>query len=477
MLRPYQHKIVKGLRDAILAGHVRLCMCSPTGSGKTKVFCFLVAEHLKKGGKALIITDRIELLKQAGKDFENIQEIRAGHEPDLMKNLHVAMIETLARRVERYHNYITSRTMIIIDEAHKQAFNKLFPHLSDTTIIIGATASPLRTGNQEAMDEFYTEMVQVIDTPELIELGFLAKARTYGVDIDLKGVKKKGDDYDSDDMAKRYSESKVYDGVIENYNRICPGTKAILFASNRESGKEICLKFNMAGIPAKYLDSDKKLISDKERKEILEWFKNTKNGVLVNIGILCTGYDEPTIETVILYRATKSLVLFLQMVGRGSRIIPGVKDTFNLLDFGNNVKTHNFWEAPRTWSLAKKPKKEKVDVAPVKICPSCHAMLNINIGVCPFCEFVFKKEYGGKNEFAELRLLSPPEIWAHSKKADIPTKARMAKDRLIKSFAVLHTFNNDEEGKRQGFEFCKEMGYKDTFPYLNRHLFRCFESI
>lgn len=438
------------------------------------MFCFMVANHIKKGGKALIITDRIELLKQAGKDFENIQEIKSGHEPDLTKNLHVAMIETLARRVDRYHHYITTRTMIIIDEAHKCAFNKLFPHLAETTIVIGATATPLRTGDQDAMDEFYTDIVQIIDTPDLIKQGFLSKAITYGVDIDLTGVKMKGKDYDPDDMAKRYSESKVYEGVIENYNRICPNTKAILFASNVESSKEICLKFNMAGIPAKHLDSNKKEISDKERKEILEWFKHTPNGVLCNIGILTTGFDEPTIKTVILYRSSKSLTLFLQMVGRGSRVIEGLKDSFNLLDFGNNVKTHNFWEAPRTWSLSKKPKKEKVDAPPVKICPSCHAMLAINIGECPFCQFIFKKEYGGgKNEFAELRLLSPPEIWKTALSKNIPEKARMAKAKLVKPFAILHTLKTKEEG----LEFCNEMGYKQTFAYINRDKFNCFESL
>lgn len=441
------------------------------------MFCYMVAEHLKKGGKALIITDRIELLAQAGKDFEKILEIKAGHEPDLTKNLHVAMIETLARRVERYNNYITTRTMIIIDEAHKCAFNKLFPYLSEKTIVIGATATPLRIGDQPSMDEFYTDMVQCVDTPELIEQGKLSRAKTYGVDIDLKGVKSKGNDYDTDQMAQRYSESKVYEGVIENYNRICPGTKAILFASNRASSKEICLKLNMAGIPAKHLDSDKKLITDKERKEIFKWFKETPGAVLCNIGIATTGFNEPTIETVILYRATKSLTLYLQMVGRGSRTIEGLKDTFNLLDFGNNVKTHNFWEAPRTWSLDKKKKKDKSGVAPIKICPQCQAMLNVNIMACVFCDFAFKKEYGGKNEFAELRLLSPPQIWEHAKKADVKTKAKLAKEKMVKSFAMLHTFNNDEEGKKQGLEFCKEMGYKPEFAFINRHKFRCFESL
>lgn len=472
-LYPYQNNTVAALRKSILAGHKRICLVSPTGSGKTVMFSFLINEHLKKGGKVLILSDRTELLKQSTRAFNNIPEIKANHEPDLTKRNITGMIETFMRRVDRYHNYIQTLTMIVLDESHKCCFDKLFPHINPNTIVLGCTATCLRTGKQEPMDSFYTDIVQIIDTPELVEQGFLSKCVTYGVDIDLKGVKMKGDDYDANDMAKMYSENKVYEGVVENYKRICPGTKAILFASNVESSKEVCLQFNLAGIPAKHLDSDKKTISDKERKEIFEWFKNTPNGVLCNVNIATTGFDEPTIETVILYRATKSLILFMQAVGRGSRIIKGVKNTFTLLDFGENVKTHNFWQAPRTWSLSKKPKKEKVDAAPVKICPECHAMLPVSLAECSFCGFVFKKEASGKNEFAELRLLTPPEIWIHTKKAPISEKVRLAKAKMVKSMAVLHTL----ETKEEGLQFCNEMGYDKRFPYINRHRFKCFESL
>jgi superfamily II DNA or RNA helicase len=471
MLRPYQNTSVDALRGSILNGHKRIVLCSPTGSGKTRMFCYMVEKHLKKGGKVLIITDRIELLKQAGKDFENILEIKAGHEPDLTKNLHTAMIETLYRRLDRYHNYMATRTMIVIDEAHKQAFNKIFPHIPEDCIVIGASATPLRKGNQEAMDSFYTDMVQIIDTPDLIEQGFLSRAKTYGVDVDLSGIKMKGDDYDTKQMAKKYADNKVYEGVIENYKKICPNTKTILFASNIESSKEISNQFNLAGIPSRHLDSE---MLTSERNEVLKWFNETKNGVLCNISILTTGFDEPTIETVILYRATKSLSLFLQMVGRGSRVIPNVKNEFFLLDFGMNIKTHDFWEAPREWSLAKKKKKDKTGAAPVKICPNCKAMLAVSLLECNYCNYKFKSsEDKGKNEIAELKLLTPNERWAKMKGKPISEIAQMAKSKLLSSMKVLHSI----EDEKQGIEFCKEMGYKKSFPYVNRHRFKCFEKL
>jgi len=472
-LRPYQNNSVIALRKSFSLGHKRVCLCAPTGAGKTRMFCEMAVLHLKKSQKhkVLILTHRIEILRQAGKDFENIQEIKSGHEPDLTQKILVAMAETLHRRAEKYTNFFASVTMVICDEVHVSLFDKLYPFFSESCSIIGATATPHRAGKQLALDNFYTDIVQEIDTPELISLGFLSRPKTYGVDIDLKGIKKKGEDYDPKELAQRYSEKKVYDGVIENYKRICPDSKSILFAANIDSAKEVCVKFNLSGIPSRCIDS--KTISDWERRQTLQWFKETKNGVLCNVSILTAGFDQPDIRTVILYLSTCSITKYLQMIGRGSRIIPGEKDEFTILDFGNNTKTHNFWEAPRTWALSKKKKKDKTGAAPAKICPGCNAMLQVSLLTCPYCNYIFKQKDSGKNEFAELMLLSPPEIWKVAKTKTVEEQAKMAKAKLLKPMAVLHSITSKDEG----LSFVKEMGYKPSFAYINRHRFKCFESL
>jgi len=66
------------------------------------------------------------------------------------------------------------------------------------------------------------------------------------------------------------------------------------------------------------------------------------------VSILTTGFDEPTVETIILNRATRSLTLYFQMIGRGSRVLPK-KETFNVIDLGNNVARFGMWEAPVDW--------------------------------------------------------------------------------------------------------------------------------
>src|SRR5690625_7014517 len=93
-LRPYQKKIISALRSSISADNNRIIMCAPTGSGKTIMFSYMVAAHIKRGGRVLILTHRIELLKQAGGAFNRFslsaETIEAGKVPDLTQSLHVA---------------------------------------------------------------------------------------------------------------------------------------------------------------------------------------------------------------------------------------------------------------------------------------------------------------------------------------------------------------------------------------------------
>jgi len=86
-----------------------------------------------------------------------------------------------------------------------------------------------------------------------------------------------------------------------------------------------------------------------ERQEILLWFKKTPDAILTSVSILTTGFDEPTVETVILNRATRSLTLYFQMIGRGSRVLKN-KKKFNVIDLGNNTLRFGAWNDPIDWN-------------------------------------------------------------------------------------------------------------------------------
>lgn len=103
--------------------------------------------------------------------------------------------------------------------------------------------------------------------------------------------------------------------------------------------------FREAGFDVRHLDNTS---STEERKDILHWFKHTPNAILTSVGILTTGFDEPTVETIILNRATKSLTLYFQMIGRGSRKLE-TKNEFTVIDLGNNAARFGLWSDPVNW--------------------------------------------------------------------------------------------------------------------------------
>lgn len=450
-LRPYQNIAVQSLRQNIAAGRKHLILCAPTGAGKTVMFSYMVAGALAKEKKCLIITHRAELLTQAGGTLSNFGikplQIRPGKKiPNLTEKLVcVGMAQTLKRRVKEdgeYQRYLAGLDLVIIDEAHTQDSELLLKYFGDQTTVIGATATPHREPKQIQLDDFYHNIVEVTSVAQLVRDGYLAKPLTYGVKVDLSGVRTKAGEYDQEQVGQTFTERKLYNGVFENYQKITPGKKAIIFSSNVESSKTLVESLRNRGLPIEHIDGT---TPDGERKRILAWFRATPDALISNVGILNAGFDDPSIEVVILYRATKSLPLYLQMCGRGSRTTP-TKSTFIILDFGNNVTTHGFWEEDRQWTLRNK-KKPKEGAAPVKECPECSAMLPVSTRTCNYCGHHFEPTDEEKREavIVELQKLTYAEVREEVKRADFARLEMIATAKGFKKGWIYHQLATEED--------------------------------
>ena len=381
-LRPYQNEAVDYLSNSFKK-HKRIVLCLPTGAGKTVVFSEIVKRAALKGTKTIVLTDRTELFKQTIKSISNlgiaIEEISPNKKHTYLDAvIYVGMVETLKRRTELIENLNPS--LLIVDEAHKGNFTKILDIFPDARVI-GATATPVG----KHFLTYYSDIIQNIDVPELVEQGFLVDCKPYQMQDDFSDLQVKAGEFTSESLDIHFNQTKLYDGVIENWQKYALNKKTICFNVSIKHTIAMYEAFINAGISAEYITSKTPKL---ERERILKAFTDGAFMVLNNCGILTTGYDEPSIECVIMNRATKSLPLWLQCVGRGSRLYQN-KNEFVLLDFGGNHTRLGMWNEPRTWSLKEKKKRKSNEVTPVKSCPKCDGIVFASARVCRYCNYQF----------------------------------------------------------------------------------------
>ncbi len=325
----------------------------PTGGGKTVVFSEITRRYIQNTQKKVVVlTHRIELSLQTSKMLHgfgvsnkiiNSQVKELSDQEDY--TCFVAMVETLNNRLQEDKVKINNIGLVIIDEAHYNSFRKLFKYFDDATIL-GVTATPLSSNIKLPMKDHYKKLIVGKSIKSLIEKGFLAKANLYNYDVSLKSLKLGiHGDYTVKSSDELYGNQNMLGKLLNAYKQVANGTKTLIFNNGISTSYYVYETFKKAGYDIKHLDNRN---TASERKEILEWFSKTPNAILTSVSILTTGFDEPTVESVILNRATRSLTLYFQMIGRGSRVLPG-KDQFNVIDLGNNIARFGPWDETVDW--------------------------------------------------------------------------------------------------------------------------------
>lgn len=325
----------------------------PTGGGKTVVFSEIVRRYIKHHNKKVVIlTHRVELCKQTSKVLTGFKvknkvinsQVKTLPDQDEYQCF-VAMVETLNNRLNDDQFTLDNIGMVIIDEAHYNSFRKLFKFFQNC-FILGVTATPLSSNIKLPMHDNYNKLIVGDDIGTLIKNGYLSKAETYSYDVALNTLKVGiNGDYTVKSSEALYSNSLMLNKLLYAYEEVSKGKKTLIFNNGINTSKDVYHAFQRAGYNIRHLDNT---CSKQERKEILKWFKHTKDGILTSVSILTTGFDEPTVETIILNRATRSLTLYFQMIGRGSRILDD-KNKFQVVDLGNNIARFGPWDQKVDW--------------------------------------------------------------------------------------------------------------------------------
>ncbi|MBT8244670.1 MAG: DEAD/DEAH box helicase family protein [Winogradskyella sp.] len=326
----------------------------PTGGGKTVIFSEMVRQYLKNHNtKVLVMTHRIELCSQTSKMLTSfgvtnkVVDSKANLDDQANYSCFVAMVETLNNRLNDNMLDISDVGLVIIDEAHYNSFTKLFKFF-EKSFILGVTATPLSSNKELPMKDNYNELITGETIENLIENEFLARPEVFQYDMALTSLEVGSNgDYTVKSSEDLYSSPAMLQKLIDAYKKHALGKKTLIFNNGINTSINVYYAFREAGIPIMHLDNT---ATKKQRKEILQWFHETPNAILTSVSILTTGFDEPTIDTIILNRATKSLTLYYQMIGRGSRILNN-KSKFTVVDLGNNAYRFGPWGADLDWQL------------------------------------------------------------------------------------------------------------------------------
>lgn len=325
----------------------------PTGGGKTVVFSEIARQYiLRTGKKVIVLTHRIELSGQTSKMLQGFgvsnkiinSDVKELYDQDNYMCF-VAMVETLNNRLQEEKVKINNVGLVIIDEAHYNSFRKLFGYFEESTIL-GVTATPLSSNIKLPMKDHYKHLIIGESIKSLIERRFLARANLYNYDVSLRTLKIGiNGDYTVKSSDEFYSNQSMLGKLVSAYNELAKGTKTLIFNNGINTSLYVYETFKKAGYNIRHLDNKN---TATERRDILDWFAKTPDAILTSVSILTTGFDEPSVQSIILNRATRSLTLYFQMIGRGSRVTES-KDEFNVIDLGNNIARFGSWDAPIDW--------------------------------------------------------------------------------------------------------------------------------
>lgn len=336
-LRPYQIESVERLRQGVRDGHRSQLLCAPTGSGKTIIAAYLMAEANKKFSRVGFVVDRVNLVDQASAVLSDygIEHgvIQAGHwrwRPQ--ERVQVCSAQTLEKR-----GFFPGMNLLIVDEAHcvRKQTAQLIKNNPDVRVL-GLSATPFTKG----LKDLYTNIVNVTTTDQLVADGHLVPLTLYAAKaIDMTGAKVMAGEWAERDIEERGMKivgDIVGEWVDKTTKHYGGPVKTIAFSATVDHGEELCRQFSEAGFnfqQISYRDAN-----EERRRELIAEFRKPDSEIhgLVSCEVFTKGFDVPDILCGISARPyRKSFSSHIQQLGRVMRPFPGKKDALWLCHSGN----------------------------------------------------------------------------------------------------------------------------------------------
>ena len=416
-LRDYQEELLEKSQEALAPEGARVMTQLPTGGGKTEIAGALLKDFLRDGRKAVWLTHREELANQTEDRLNQNWQVHAVHATDIWRrgrparawpnSVAIFKAQTVGRRnngqLRIWENYGPD-DLLVVDEVHHApapGWERAIEQWPGR--VWGLTATPWRLSQREGFDHLFRTLVTGPQTSEMQADGYLARSRVFapkpgdrivsgevGTTLDYTegGIARANDD---DGDGGRFIMTTL---AVNFWRNTAAGRQTVAYAVSKGHADNLVREFEGLGISAAAILSD---TPADDRERAIEDFKTGSLTVLVNVAVATEGFDLPDASCVMITRPTKSLALYLQMVGRGLRPKDDDGDCL-ILDLAGNTEEHGLPEEHREWTLAARGNPAAGD-PPVRYCHECNLMAHPAHHKCPECNADLGKPCLGCGKF------------------------------------------------------------------------------
>lgn len=343
-LRDYQVEALESIEKAEAHGVRRPLVCHPTGAGKTVTFAHMIA---RRPGRALVLVHRDELVNQTVEKLTliapelTIGVVKAARNESAAQVV-VASVQTASR--DRRLADLGGFSTVVVDEAHHAVaptWKKVLRHVGtfadDGPLTVGFTATPAR--NKGGIGEIWDEVVAYRSIRELIYAGYLSPVvgQTVETSADFTKVAVTRGDFSEEQLGNELTRSGAIDEIAQAYLDHAAQRRGLAFTPTVATAQALADALARRGITAEAVWG---AMHRDERRAALLRLRTGETQVITNCAVLTEGFDEPSVDCILVARPTRSHPLYIQMVGRGTRLHPGKADCL-VLDMVGATERHD----------------------------------------------------------------------------------------------------------------------------------------
>ncbi|MBX9594811.1 MAG: DEAD/DEAH box helicase, partial [Roseomonas sp.] len=401
-LRPYQRAAIDALYDYFAGNTGNPLVDLPTGTGKSVVIAGFVKEAVAAwpDTRILMLTHVKELIQQ---NFMALIRMWPGAPAGIYsaglsrRDIHAQVLFAGIQSIHKHAAKVQRCDLVIIDEAHLLSTNDSGMYrkfLAELNVIntgllkvVGFTATPYRLDSgllHKGKDRIFTDIAYSARVLDMIQQGYLSPVvpKRTSTQLDVGGVGTRGGEFIAKDLEAAVDRDEVTRAAVaEIVEHGKDRGSWLCFCSGVSHAKHVRDAIREAGFSAEVVTGE---TPPGERDTIIQAFKAGRLRCITNANVLTTGFDAPGTDLIALLRPTKSVGLYVQMVGRGTRLAPG-KDDCLVLDFAGNTARHG----PIDTVDGHKDPTEGEGEAPTKVCPECETINHASVRRCFSCGYEF----------------------------------------------------------------------------------------